>query len=262
MRIGLLGGSFNPAHAGHRHVAELARRKFRLDQVWLLVSPGNPLKPAAGMAAFAKRLASARAVADGRRIVATAIEAALGTRYTIDTIRVLRRRFPRAEFVWLAGADILDELPRWRRWVDIVRLVPLGVLPRPNYNHRALSGHAARRLRHARRSARAATALPSMSPPAWVFLTAPQHPASASAIRAARTRTLKEQSHSQTSSKRTHLGRAEATTRATPPRTAAKTPSPGPARSGANARNPAQEDLGGRSARRFPGRLPVPRAPS
>ena len=107
MRIGLLGGSFNPAHAGHRHVIEQARRRLRLHQVWLLVSPGNPLKPQHGMAPFDQRLASARNLADGRRVVASAIEAVFGTRYTIDTLRRLLRRFPRVRFVWLMGADIL-----------------------------------------------------------------------------------------------------------------------------------------------------------
>ena len=124
MRVGLLGGSFNPAHDGHRHVAELALRHLRLDQVWLLVSPGNPLKPGDGMAPLADRLAAAARIGDGRRVVATGIEAALGTRYTVDTLRVLLRRFPRVRFVWIMGADILVQLPRWRRWTDIVRRLP------------------------------------------------------------------------------------------------------------------------------------------
>jgi nicotinate-nucleotide adenylyltransferase len=186
MRVGLLGGSFNPAHEGHRHVAELARRRLRLDEVWLLASPGNPLKPVAGMAPLAARLASARRIADGRRIVATAIEADLGTRYTADTLAALRRRFPCARFVWLMGADNLEQLPRWRRWRQIVASMPFAVVPRPTYNHRALASLAARRLRRSRCAASLAPALAGMAPPAWVFLPAPQHAASASAIRAAR----------------------------------------------------------------------------
>ena len=182
--VGLLGGSFNPAHAGHWHVAALARRWLALDQVWLMVSPGNPLKPAAGMAALGARLASARGVADGRRVVASAIESRLGTRYTIDTLRQLRRRFPLVRFVWIAGADILVQLPRWQRWREIARLVPIAILPRPGYNHRALAGRAAQVLRGARRPARAASVLAAQTPPAWVFLPAPQLAASASAIRA------------------------------------------------------------------------------
>jgi nicotinate-nucleotide adenylyltransferase len=186
MRIGLLGGSFNPAHAGHRHIIDLARRRLRLDQVWLLVSPGNPLKPQHGMAPLSDRVASARALADGRRVVASAIEVAFGTRYTVDTLRRLLRRFPRARFVWLMGADILEELPRWRRWLEIARRIPFAVLPRPGYNHRALAGRAARRLARARRKMRSATALSELAAPAWVFLCVPQHVASASAVRASR----------------------------------------------------------------------------
>jgi nicotinate-nucleotide adenylyltransferase len=184
MRIGLLGGSFNPAHAGHRHIIDVARRRLRLDQVWLLVSPGNVLKPQRGMAPFSQRLASARGIADGRCVVATAIEAAFGTRYTIDTLRRLVRQFPRTHFVWLMGADILQQLPRWHRWLQFVRRIPFAVVPRPGYNHRALAGRAAHRLAHARWPARSATVLADTAAPAWVFLCTPEHAASASAIRA------------------------------------------------------------------------------
>jgi len=183
--VGLLGGSFNPAHDGHRHIALLARRRLRLDQVWLLVSPGNPLKAADGMAALPQRLASAGRIADGRRIVATGIEAALGTRYTVATLAALRRRFPRVRFVWLMGADNLAQLPAWNRWHDIAHGCAFAVLPRPSYNHRALAGQAAQRLRRARRTGRVGPALAGLPPPAWVFLQAPQHAASATAIRAA-----------------------------------------------------------------------------
>jgi nicotinate-nucleotide adenylyltransferase len=184
MRIGLLGGSFNPAHAGHRHIIEQARRRLGLEQVWLLVSPGNPLKPQRGMAPFAQRLASASTLADNRHVIASAIEALLGTRYTVDTLRRLLHRFPRARFVWIMGADILEQLPRWRRWLDIARRIPFAVVPRPSYNHRALSGHAARRLGHARWPECMAPMLVERAPPAWVFLNVPQHGASASTIRA------------------------------------------------------------------------------
>lgn len=184
MRIGLLGGSFNPAHDGHRHVAALALARLRLRQVWLLVSPGNPLKPSAGMAPMAERLAGARAIADGRRVVATGIESALHTRFTVDTLRILSRRFPRAQFVWLAGADILEQLPRWRRWIDIVRRLSFAVLPRPTYNHKALAGQAARRLHTVRRQAREATLLPGRAP-GWVFLPTRQNALSATALRVA-----------------------------------------------------------------------------
>ena len=183
MRIGLLGGSFNPAHGGHRHVATLALRRLRLDQVWLLVSPGNPLKPRAGMASLADRLASATRIADGRRIVATAIEARIGQRYTFDTLRALRRLFPRVRFVWLMGADNLAQLPRWQHWTDIVRMMPFAVMPRPGYNGRALAGKAAHRFRHAFRPPHTAPALASGAAPAWTFLPARQNPLSATELR-------------------------------------------------------------------------------
>ncbi len=178
----MLGGSFNPAHDGHRHVALLAARCLRLDQVWLLVSPGNPLKPRDGMAPFAARLAGARRIADGRRVVASGIESVLGTRFTLDTLRLLRRLFPRVQFVWIMGADILAEMPRWRRWTEIARLMPFAVLPRPDYNRRALAGKAAYRLRAGRRLAREASLLPGAAP-GWVFLPVRQTAASATAIR-------------------------------------------------------------------------------
>ncbi len=186
MRVGLLGGSFNPAHPGHLHVARLARRRLRLDQVWLMVSPGNVLKPSAGMAPFARRLASARALADGRRIVATGIEAALGTRYSYDTVQALLRRFPRAAFVWIMGADILEQLPRWQRWRGIARHVPFAIVPRGGRNLRVLAGRAARALRAGRLPDCAAPALLAAPLPAWTFLSVPRHPASATAIRMAR----------------------------------------------------------------------------
>ena len=191
-RIGLLGGSFNPAHAGHRHVAERALARLGLDQVWLMVSPGNPLKPACGMAPFLRRLASARAIADGRRIVATDIEARLGTRYTVETLAQLGQRFPRARFVLLLGADNLRQLPRWRRWRRIAREVPIAVLPRPGETRRALSGQAARTLaRHRRRpeallrwegAGHAQGHAQDHAP--WALVPAREHPASATAIRA------------------------------------------------------------------------------
>jgi nicotinate-nucleotide adenylyltransferase len=181
-RVGLLGGSFNPAHEGHRHLADLARTRLGLDQVWLMVSPGNPLKPRTGMAPFADRLAGATAIGDGRRVVATTIEAAFGTRYSIDTLRMMRRRFPRVRFVWIMGADLLTQLPRWHRWREIVRNVAFVVLPRPGYTLPALSGQAARRLRHGRRPAHEAPVL-ARARSGWIFLPASQKTTSATAIR-------------------------------------------------------------------------------
>ena len=183
-RIGLLGGSFNPAHAGHLHVAERALAALELDQVWLLVSPGNPLKPSRGMAPFPARLASARRVADGRRVVATGIEARLGTRYTADTLALLRKRFPRARFALLLGADNLQQLPRWRRWREIARTTPIAVVPRPGATRRALAGRAARALGgHRRRPAALLSGSPGAHAP-WCLIPGPENPASATAIRA------------------------------------------------------------------------------
>jgi nicotinate-nucleotide adenylyltransferase len=183
-RVGLLGGSFNPAHEGHRHIAELALTRLGLDQVWLMVSPGNPLKSGDGMAAFPQRLAGAAAIGDGRRVIATGIEAAFGTRFSVDTLRMLRRRFPMIHFVWIMGADILTQLPRWKNWREIVRDLPLAVSPRPGYTRAALAGQAARCLRHGRRPAHEAPVL-SRFRSGWVFLAAPQNATSATSIRAA-----------------------------------------------------------------------------
>lgn len=185
LRIGLLGGSFNPAHEGHVLVARESLRRLGLDQVWLLVSPGNPLKPAAELAPFAERLASARARADGRRLLATDIERHLGTVHTVDTLRRLRRRFPRARFVFLMGADLLPDLPRWKAWRDLLRLVPLAIYPRPGYRRRARASLLAKTLRRGLRPSRLAPVLARLEPPAWVFLKGPTSPLSASALRAA-----------------------------------------------------------------------------
>ena len=181
--MGLLGGSFNPAHAGHRHVAEVALRRLRLDEVWLVVSPGNPLKPVEGMAPFRDRIASARGIGSAK-VKATGIEASLGTRWTYDTLRALRVRFPRVRFVWIMGADNLVQLPRWQHWMGIAATMPMAVMPRPSYNHRALAGQAAQRLRPALLPARSAPALAGRAPPAWTFLPARQNPMSATALRA------------------------------------------------------------------------------
>jgi len=184
LRVGLLGGSFNPAHEGHRHVALVALARLGLDQVWLLVSPQNPLKPSGGMAGLDERLASARRIA-GRhpRIRATAIERSLGTRFTADTILRLRRRFPKTRFVWLMGADNLVQVSRWRRWMRIFGAVPVAVVARSPYSERALASKAARRLARFRLSAERARGLAARKAPAWVFLHSRLHSASATAIR-------------------------------------------------------------------------------
>jgi nicotinate-nucleotide adenylyltransferase len=129
LRIGLLGGSFNPAHGGHLHVSLTAMKRLGLDYVWWLVSPGNPLKEAP--APLDKRLAGAWAIARHPRLIVSDIEAQLGTRYTVDTIRALQRRFPGVTFVWLMGSDNLENFHRWRNWQEIARRLPLAVVQRP-----------------------------------------------------------------------------------------------------------------------------------
>jgi nicotinate-nucleotide adenylyltransferase len=191
MPVGLLGGSFNPAHDGHRHISLAAMARLGLREVWWLVSPQNPLKPVQGMAPFAERLASAQSVADHPRIRVTDIERRLGTRYTADTLCALRRHHPRIAFVWLMGADNLIQVPRWEKWTDIFATVPVAILDRPSYSLRALAGKVAIRYRHHRLGEDAAKGLAKRQPPAWVFLHGKLHPASATQIRQA-TRTENE----------------------------------------------------------------------
>jgi nicotinate (nicotinamide) nucleotide adenylyltransferase/ribosome silencing factor RsfS/YbeB/iojap len=187
-RIGLLGGSFNPAHRGHLHLSLTALKRLDLDEVWWLVSPQNPLKPVAGMAPFAERLDQARQVASGhRRIRVTDIENRLGgSRYTVDTLKALRRRFPRLCFVWLMGGDNLIQIRHWERWTEIFRMVPIAVFDRPSYAPKALAGLAARRFAESRLPIGAARRLAETKPPAWVFLHSRLDPSSATLIRSAR----------------------------------------------------------------------------
>ncbi|HXP05620.1 MAG TPA: nicotinate-nucleotide adenylyltransferase [Stellaceae bacterium] len=186
-RIGLLGGSFNPAHGGHLHISLLALQRLDLDEVWWLVSPQNPLKPVKGMAPFANRLASAVALAKGHpHLKVSAVEAALGTTYTADTIRALQHRFPHTRFVWLMGGDNLSQLPRWQRWEEIVDSMPIAVFDRPETALTALAGKAAKRYAEARVPSHAMRRLAEMHPPAWVFIHAKLDPSSATAIRAKR----------------------------------------------------------------------------
>ena len=185
-RVGLLGGSFNPAHEGHRMISVEALKRLGLDEVWWLVSPQNPLKPADGMAGLAQRLEAARRVAGHPRIRVTALESALGTQYTAETLRALTCRLPRVSFVWMMGADNLRQIPAWKDWLQIFHLLPVAILDRPSYALGALAGMAARRFSRWRKPERAARSLPGMEPPAWVFLHGPLSPQSATRIRAAR----------------------------------------------------------------------------
>lgn len=185
--MGLLGGSFNPAHAGHLYLSRQAMRLLQLDAVWWLVSPQNPLKPAAGMAPLAERVAQARAVARGSsRIVVTEFESQLGLRYTADTVAALAALYPRIAFVWLMGADNLAQIPAWQRWSRIFHTLPIAVCDRDSYSYRALAGKAAVRYRDRRLPDRASRQLAGSKPPCWIFLPVRRHPASATAIRAQR----------------------------------------------------------------------------
>ena len=185
-RIGLLGGSFNPAHEGHRHISLLALQKLKLDEVWWLVSPQNPLKPVKGMAPLQDRLKQARQVARNRRIKVTDIETVLGTRFTADTLKALKRHFPRLRFVWLMGADNLKQISRWDRWQSIFTAMPIAVFDRPAYSLSALNAKAAQRFSAARIGAEGAGRLVRQEPPAWSFIRCRLHPASATQIRAQR----------------------------------------------------------------------------
>ena len=190
----MLGGSFNPAHGGHLHISRLALQRLGLDEIWWLISPQNPLKPPIGMAPFAERLAQAREVAaEDRRIIVTGIEAELGSTYTADTLKALRRRFPRARFVWVMGGDNLAQFPYWDRWQEIFRTVPIAVFARPGVGLKPLAGLAARRFAGARLPVAAARRLALMPPPAWVFFHTRLDPRSATRIRAEhQLRNLKE----------------------------------------------------------------------
>jgi nicotinate-nucleotide adenylyltransferase len=184
MRTGLLGGSFNPAHRGHRRITLSAVDALALDEAWWMVSPGNPLKPKAGMASLAARLASARAMSRRAPIRAMAIETRLGTRYTLDTIRKLKARYPRRRFIWLMGADNLANFHRWRNWRQIAREVPIAVIARPSYNEIAVAGRAMGWFRRFRRRPDQAKKWTTWSLPALVLLRLPPDPTSATAVRA------------------------------------------------------------------------------
>jgi nicotinate-nucleotide adenylyltransferase len=191
-RIGLLGGSFNPAHEGHRHISLEALKRLGLDEVWWLVSPQNPLKTDDGMEPLATRVARARQIV-GRhpRIRVDAPELVLGTRFTLDTVRALRRAYPRARFVWLTGADILPQFAEWRGWRELFGSIPIAAFARPGWSYPALSAAAPRAFARYRIDAEQARMLASCEPPAWCFIPSRLDSHSATAIRAVRPRKRK-----------------------------------------------------------------------
>ena len=184
-RTGLLGGSFNPAHGGHRRITRFAIDALGLDEAWWLVSPGNPLKPKKGMAPLSARLKSAQQQARRAPIVPTAIERQLGTRYTVDTLRKLNQRYPKREFVWLMGSDNLAEFHRWKDWRTIARTMPIAVIARPGYNADAMTSPAMAWLRRYTVSVASFRKRGQWSAPALVFMRFDPDPRSATAIRRA-----------------------------------------------------------------------------
>lgn len=189
MAVGVFGGSFNPAHDGHAHVAETALRRLGLDRVVWLVSPQNPLKDARDSAPLAERMASARTAADlaasGPSMIVSDFETRVGTQWTIDTLRALVARHPGVRFVWLMGSDNLAGFHRWRGWTDIMRLMPVAVIARPGSLLDSRTAPAAARFAEARVPAVRARLLADMDAPAWTYLNAPLNPRSSTALRAA-----------------------------------------------------------------------------
>jgi nicotinate-nucleotide adenylyltransferase len=183
MRVGLFGGSFDPPHQGHLQVSMAALRSLRLDQVWWLVSPRNPLKPQAPSSDLGRRVAAARARAAHPRLRVTAIEAALGTRYTAETLRRLAPRLRGVDLVWMMGADNLASFHHWRGWQAIAATVPIAVFNRPGLALSALVSPAAQALRNARLTRHNAASLAGRPPPAWVFLPSPHIPVSSTELR-------------------------------------------------------------------------------
>lgn len=187
MRVGLLGGSFDPPHEGHVLITEEAMRRFDLDRVWWLVSPGNPLKPRQP-APLAERIRNGRALMQDPRVVVTGIEAWLGTRMTADTIARLQRLYPGVRFVWLMGADNLVQFNQWDRWREIAARVPIGVMARPGSRLAARNSVAAQVLRRWRLPEQRARELTMSGLPAWVMVNVPMSGLSSTALRARRSR--------------------------------------------------------------------------
>jgi len=186
MRIGLFGGTFDPAHAAHRAACLLAMRRLGLDRVWWLVTPGNPLKDTRGLAPLAERVAAAQALAHHPRIDVTDLEAELGTGYTYETVSYLVRRCTGVHFVWIMGADNLRSFHRWQRWRGIAGLVPIVVVDRLGPSLYAGAGAAGQALSRFRIPEAAARSLPERTPPAWIYLHGLKSPLSSTALRAAR----------------------------------------------------------------------------
>ena len=184
-RIGIMGGTFNPPHAGHVLISETAIKRLRLDQLWWLVTPGNPLKSNGGLPPLQDRIAACRAMVHDPRIKITGFEATLGTPYTAATLAFLTRRFPTARFVWVMGADNLAGFHRWQHWREIMQLMPVAVVDRPGWRHRAIAAKSAQTYRKAYVPDREAICLTVRKLPAWTLLAGPLSELSSTALRAA-----------------------------------------------------------------------------
>ncbi|HEV7600661.1 MAG TPA: nicotinate-nucleotide adenylyltransferase [Bradyrhizobium sp.] len=183
MRIGLLGGSFNPPHAAHRAISRFAIKRLQLDRVWWLVTPGNPLKEQGALPDLEERAAAARKMADDPRVDVSCLESVIGTRYTVDTITYLRRRASGLRLVWIMGADNLAQFHRWENWRRIAFEVPMAVIDRPPQSFRALAAPAAQALARHRIPERDAGGLADRRAPAWVFLTGMKSTLSSTGLR-------------------------------------------------------------------------------
>jgi len=183
MAIGLFGGSFNPPHAGHALVSEIALRRMRLDQIWWVVSPGNPLKDRRELAPLAERIRLCEAMNSDRRVRVTAFEAAHNIRYTADTLALVKSRNPGVDFVWIMGADSLRDFHRWQRWREIALTFPIAVVDRPGSTLSFLSSVMAKTFDYARIDERQALLLARMKAPAWTFIHGPRSSLSSTAIR-------------------------------------------------------------------------------
>ena len=186
MRIGLFGGTFDPPHAAHLAASLLAMKRLKLDRLWWLVTPGNPLKDTRGLQPLARRIAAARALASHPRIDVTGLEAVINTRYTYDTLKFLVRRCPGVRFVWVMGADNLRSLSRWQNWRGIANLLPIAVVDRMGSSLYAHGSRSAQALARFRLPERLAGSLAERDPPAWVYLHGLKSPLSSTALRAQR----------------------------------------------------------------------------
>ena len=186
LRVGIMGGTFNPPHAGHVLISHTALTRLRLHQLWWVVTPGNPLKETGGLPPLAERIEACRAMTPDPRIRITGFEEQLGTPFTAATLGFLTLRYPRVRFVWVMGADNLASFHRWQQWREIMRMVPIAVVDRPGWRHRALASKAAYAFRSGYVPETQAADLPVMTPPAWTLLTGPLSPLSSTALRAMR----------------------------------------------------------------------------